>query len=767
MEDAQLRTVSARDRSVTIPRGGQAAREARRRALLPAQITLETALYGLVLLAAIATRFWDLGSRALHHDESLHTYYSWVYAEGGGYVHHPLMHGPSLFHLNALAYLLFGATDYVSRVAPALTGVLLVMMPWLLRGRRLLGRWGALIASTLILLSPSILYYSRFIRHDIYALIGTFSLFIALVRYVDRPERRWVILGGVSAGFLFTTHEVSFVVLFIFVTFTALAVTLRSAPALLGVAGGAIVAFGVVAAALARLGMPPLPGIPWENPTEAQVVRYLLDLLIHPLVVAALGILILAAIASLWVLDRRRDVAAGGWVDGVLGDAPPGSMSAGLRGLAHERRGLAIGAAAGALLFVALYTSLFTNMMGLASGTFGALGYWLAQHNVQRGEQPWFYYLLLLPQYEFVGVLLAPIATVWTAWRALRVWRRGGDVELSDRFMLRAFLIYWAAVMFAVLSWAGEKMPWLTVHIALPLALLAASLLGEAAEAVDAGWRRWRPRARRAGALFALAVPLLLAAGFLLMAWASDGPYVTDARGQLARAVRPEAARHWWVVYLPAVALVALVVVGVARLGARRAAPLLALSVAASLLLAQVHASWRMTYREGDVPKDMLIYVQSSPDVVRLARQLETLSHDLTGGMGLEVWYDSDTQWPFNWYLRDFPNRRLFGSTLPGTPDAPIILLSVDHATADVEQQLSKDYTYQEYPMRWWFPEEDTYRRFAIAPELKTEWRQNYQTQQKPPYTLWDVARSVGSSLWAMRVPQEQGKIFRIVAYRD
>ncbi len=31
---------------------------------------------------------------------------------------------------------------------------------------------------------------------------------------------------------------------------------------------------------------------------------------------------------------------------------------------------------------------------------------------MQRGAQPWFYYLLLLPQYEFVAVVVFPIAAV-------------------------------------------------------------------------------------------------------------------------------------------------------------------------------------------------------------------------------------------------------------------------------------------------------------------------------------------------------------------
>ena len=42
----------------------------------PIGFTLEAGLYALILLAGVLTRFWDLGSRALHHDESLHAYFS-------------------------------------------------------------------------------------------------------------------------------------------------------------------------------------------------------------------------------------------------------------------------------------------------------------------------------------------------------------------------------------------------------------------------------------------------------------------------------------------------------------------------------------------------------------------------------------------------------------------------------------------------------------------------------------------------------------------
>src|SRR2546427_8380487 len=70
---------------------------------------IEWALYGAFTIIGAIMRFWDLGARALHHDESLHATYSWYLwekltgvAPGQGYHYDPMMHGPYQFHGNAL-----------------------------------------------------------------------------------------------------------------------------------------------------------------------------------------------------------------------------------------------------------------------------------------------------------------------------------------------------------------------------------------------------------------------------------------------------------------------------------------------------------------------------------------------------------------------------------------------------------------------------------------------------------------------------------------
>src|SRR5712691_10047848 len=62
----------------------------------------EVLLYVGLITIAILTRLMDLGPRALHHDESIHAYYSNLYSKGVGYNYDPTYHVPFLYHMVAL-----------------------------------------------------------------------------------------------------------------------------------------------------------------------------------------------------------------------------------------------------------------------------------------------------------------------------------------------------------------------------------------------------------------------------------------------------------------------------------------------------------------------------------------------------------------------------------------------------------------------------------------------------------------------------------------
>lgn len=185
----------------------------------------EVIVYVIILCLAIFTRFYGLGDRVMSHDESLHTRFSWNLYNDGDFNHTPLMHGPILFHATAFSYFIFGDNDFSSRIYPALLGVLLILTPILFR--RWLGRWGSVLASTMLLISPLLLYYNRYIRHDTPSILSAVLMAWAMMMYTSGPERlrgkgRWLYLVAVSMIWNLGSKETAFFYIFLFGVFLAI-----------------------------------------------------------------------------------------------------------------------------------------------------------------------------------------------------------------------------------------------------------------------------------------------------------------------------------------------------------------------------------------------------------------------------------------------------------------------------------------------------------------------------------------------------------------
>src|SRR5579875_1378102 len=170
------------------------------RPLLPAWLRLgfltarwEFIAYGTVTLIGFMLRIWDVGNRDVHHDESLHAYYSWLFYQGQGYTYNPLMHGPLQFQVVPLFYLLFGVSDFSARLFAVLLGTAILIVPYFLRN--VLTRPGALATSVFLAISPAFVYYSRFIRDDIYLAFFDLVLFWALVRYLERTRLHYLYIA--------------------------------------------------------------------------------------------------------------------------------------------------------------------------------------------------------------------------------------------------------------------------------------------------------------------------------------------------------------------------------------------------------------------------------------------------------------------------------------------------------------------------------------------------------------------------------------------
>ncbi len=485
---------------------------------------------GIVLLTAL-TRFASLGTRVMSHDETTHVYFSWQLEQGRGYSHDPLSHGPLQFHLLALAYFLFGDTDATARLWAAIAGVVAVLMIWPFR--RWIGRLSAVVTAALIFASPFMLYYARYARNEAFVVVEALLMFWAVFSYLERRRSTSLYLLAASLALHFSTKETSFIyaaqlllILAVFFLWEALHKDWGSARRkivfLVGIAAAAV---GWGAALLVFL-------------RDRTAAREAATLVVSPLVgmgvVLGVAGLILAAVALVLSFRRRLrtefpafdllivsgtlvlphlaslPAAALGWDPLAYSDPAEWGrtlalvialivISAGIGLLWNWKRWLIAGGLFAAI-YIPLFTTLFTNPQGLATGLVGSLGYWLVQQGVQRANQPLYYYALIeIPFYEYLAGLGALVAAGMGIAALIRGPRPGempsnrADRVYDIGWLYPLFFGYWSITALVLYTFAGERMPWLTVHIALPMILLSGWVFGRFLGKVE--WSRIRRRA--------------------------------------------------------------------------------------------------------------------------------------------------------------------------------------------------------------------------------------------------------------------------------
>ncbi|MDE2776751.1 MAG: TIGR03663 family protein [Chloroflexota bacterium] len=221
----------------------------------------ELAVYIAIFLLAVFTRFHMLDDRVMSHDESLHTRFSYNLYKDGNFQHTPLMHGPVLFHATALSFYLFGDSDFSGRIYTALLGVIMVIFPTLLR--KWLGRWGAMFAAFLLLISPLLLYYNRYIRHDTPSILFGMIMAYCILMYLDgspRFRRRafWLYLFAAAMILNLGSKETAFIYIAIFGSFLLIFFLVRLAQQRYRVRGKPIfnsVVLGILLGGVMTLGM--------------------------------------------------------------------------------------------------------------------------------------------------------------------------------------------------------------------------------------------------------------------------------------------------------------------------------------------------------------------------------------------------------------------------------------------------------------------------------------------------------------------------------
>ncbi len=805
----------------------------------------EIGLYIVILIAALFSRFYILGDRAISHDESIHTKFSWNLYKGQGFQHNPMMHGPLLFEVTAFIYFLFGANDFTSRIYPALTGIALVMAPLLFR--KWLGRHGALAASLLMLLSPSISYYSRYIRHDASLMLTAVLLLWMILKYLDDGRSRWLYWMAAWFSLMHATKEASYIYIAIFgallflpfmwqvfaarwqrpALFRVFVITLVVALVMGGVfvlsfaqaqaaeqsldeAGHtrmvhiAVPLWGRIAAGLAFLMLLSIVVIGYYGVGEEKMRHIrLFDVL---MVIGTLTLPLGAAFLIKFVVGLDMAVVYDAVMSGNLAQVPAPVMAGIVAivlltllgsialGVWWNKRHWPIIALIHYAIFFVLYTTFFTWGYGALSGLVGGLSYWLAQQGVKRGGQPLYYYFLLAPLYEYLIVFFSIGGGVGALWKARELFRRSADVTRDDVPALNfdcffpLFLLGWTLLSWAGYSYAGEKMPWLVVHIILPSVFLAGWALGKLLDGVD-----WREFVKERGWLVPLTVSLALAALAVFSRATVDlrvamQTGVTSAGPSL---VQLEPFGKLISGLLGVLAFGGLFVWVSARFSFGWIARVLGLLLATFLALLTTRDMARLNFVTYDLATEMMVYAHGAPDIKVALRQVQDVSWRVTGSpYDVKVAYGEDGSWPLTWYMVDYPNNYFYGMSPDPTRlrDCPVVIAGTPQYAA-VEDVLGDDYLYFDYKYLWW-PVQDYFglnvqrvREILSDPAMRAAlwdiiWQRDYTRYAQArnpvaPFTLqtWPyrkefrlyVRRDLAQEVWSYRLDEMGAQVMQTV----
>jgi len=761
------------------------------------QFTINHLIIILILLATVLSRFIMLGERVMSHDEVNHVVPAYTFYQGGGYRYDPVTHGPLQFHLIALSYFLFGASDFSARIPNAFFGIAVVAFA-LFGFKKYLGRVGSLIAGFLFTISPYISYYSRYTRNEIYIVFWGMALLWGVLHYLELGKKQTLIFITVITALHFTDKATSYIftaelLIFLAILFTAKVIhkpwkTTKTRNAFLITAASilmiGLVLFGFSYYALtygADTGQNEGVGVMiGELDTTTRLVIGLLGLgLLVGLGLAAN--FLVKGIGWFGIRDERTFdllILQGTIVLPLLAALPMDIL--GFNPLDYSTRGITtslmfviplliiailigiwwnwkvwilnIGIFWG--IFTIFFTTLFTQGSGFVSGLMGALGYWLAQQGVVRGNQPRYYYALVqIPFYEFLpafGTLLAAFIGIRSLRKtkipaegeaqnehpetSLEVVDNRDEVENSEPLInasepenittienpegkynnvydlkpssgavdnegevrptpIFGLLLYWSVMSLVAFSFAGERMPWLTTHITMPMILISGWSLSQLIKSFN-----WSALKQHRGWMV-----FLLGFLFLLTSWRTTALIFSPAPPFQGNTLEQLDATSNFLL-----AFIAMIASGVGLYFLIRDWTLnqfgkFAFIIFASILsLITIRTAYRANFILYDTAKEFLVYAHAARDPKDVLEQVEEISFRLTGGKDIVVAYDNDMLYPYWWYFRDYPNRRWFSDNpTRDLRDAPIILVGSGNYGM-IEPVVGEDYTRFDHTRLWW-----------------------------------------------------------------
>jgi hypothetical protein len=161
-------------------------------------------------------------------------------------------------------------------------------------------------------------------------------------------------------------------------------------------------------------------------------------------------------------------------------------------------------------------------------------------------------------------------------------------------------------------------------------------------------------------------------------------------------------------------AILGLLLLGLQLLASRIGRPQ-ALGIAALISIVLLfgftfRAGWVASFQNGDVPREMLVYTQTSPDLHALAKEIERTAE--LNGDRFEIKLAIDTRdayaWPWQWYLRKYTEVVFTDHTSDDITvgEDRVIAVINEHNSAKTVTELPDGFSEgRRLVHRWWFPE--------------------------------------------------------------
>jgi DNA-binding beta-propeller fold protein YncE len=353
----------------------------------------------------------------------------------------------------------------------------------------------------------------------------------------------------------------------------------------------------------------------------------------------------------------------------------------------------------------------------------GSLGYWLAQQSVERGSQPlYYYYAVQVPIYEYLpalGCLLTIIVILWRNARKSKISKENfspnqlesENLENIDELQnseinnnideppILSLLGFWVLTSIFAYSIAGEKMPWLTVHITLPMILFASWGIGQIIDHID--WDAFK--SQRGLLILGLVVIFFTSLFSTLSSLLGDNqPFQGDSLNQLS------ATSKFLISLVFALASGIGLIYLLKQWSNFQTIRIFILVFFGLLAVLTMRVSFTASYINYDQANELLVYAHSAPGVRIAMDQIEDISLRLTGSRDMVVAYDNETSYPYWWYLRNYKNQRAYAANpTRDLRDVNTILVGSGNYTK-LEPIVGQAYQEFEYIRIWW-PNQDYY----------------------------------------------------------